>query len=100
MMFFGDPIPVETALAWGLVNRVVPKGEALNTALGMARKLAAQPGIALQLCKQSIDMSFDTSEHKAVEASLGLSDRVFTTADCAEGVRAFFAKESPRFTHR
>jgi hypothetical protein len=25
---------------------------------------------------------------------------VFTTEDCAEGVRAFFAKETPRFKHR
>src|ERR671934_266803 len=37
MMFFGDPVPVETAHAWGLVNRVVPKGQALATALEMAR---------------------------------------------------------------
>ena len=100
MMFFGDPVPVETALAWGLVNRVVPKGEALNAAREMASKLAAQPGIALQLCKQSADMAFDVTEDAAVAASLALSDRVFTTADCAEGVRAFFAKEAPRFTHR
>src|SRR6202023_2851670 len=28
MMFFGEPVPVETALAWGLVNRVVPAGQA------------------------------------------------------------------------
>jgi enoyl-CoA hydratase/carnithine racemase len=100
MMFFGDPVPVETALAWGLVNRVVPKGEALNAARQMANKLAAQPGVALQLCKQSADMALDVTENAAVAASLALSDRVFTTADCAEGVRAFFAKEAPRFTHR
>ena len=100
MMFFGDPLPVETALAWGLINRVVPKGEALRTALDMARRLAAQPGVALQLCKQSIDMAFDTAENVAVETSLTLSDRVFSSADCAEGVRAFFAKEPPRFKHR
>ena len=100
MMFFGEPLPVETALAWGLINRVVPKGEALRTALDMARRLAAQPGVALQLCKQSIDMAFDTAENVAVETSLTLSDRVFSSADCAEGVRAFFAKEPPSFRHR
>src|SRR5919205_3070440 len=57
MMFFGDPLPVETALSWGLVNRVVPKGEALATAMDMARRLAARPGVALQMCKRSIDMA-------------------------------------------
>lgn len=100
MIYFGDPLPVETAQAWGLVNRVVPKGQALVTAMELARRLAAQPNIALQMCKQSIDMAHDTSEEAAVRASLSLSDKLFSTADCAEGVRAFFAKEPPRFKHR
>jgi enoyl-CoA hydratase/carnithine racemase len=100
MMFFGDPISAETALAWGLVNRIVPKGTALDAALEMAARLAAQPSIALQMCKRSADMAFDVPEDRAVDASLAMSERVFTTADCAEGVRAFFAKEPPRFTHR
>ena len=100
MMFFGDPLPVETAHAWGLVNRVVPKGQALATAIEMARTLAERPAVALQLCKRSIDMAFDIGEEDAVRASLDLSDRAFSSADCKEGVRAFFAKEPPRFTHR
>jgi enoyl-CoA hydratase/carnithine racemase len=100
MMFFGDPISTETALAWGLINRVVEKGQALPTAMEMARRLAAQPNIALQMCKQSVDMALDTSSEAAVRSSLALSDRVFSSEDCAEGVRAFFAKEPPRFKHR
>jgi len=100
LMFFGEPVPVETALAWGLVNRVAPPGAAVETALTMARELAAGPNVALQLCKQSIAMAFDRPEREAVEATLALSDRAFQTADCAEGVRAFFAKQAPRFQHR
>jgi len=100
LMFFGEPVPVETALAWGLVNRVAPPGAAVETALTMARELAAGPNVALQLCKQSIAMAFDRPEREAVEATLALSDRAFRTADCAEGVRAFFAKQPPRFQHR
>ena len=100
LMFFGEPVPVETALDWGLVNRVAPPGAAVETALTMARELAAGPNVALQLCKQSIAMAFDRPEREAVEATLALSDRAFRTADCAEGVRAFFAKQPPRFQHR
>jgi len=100
MMFFGEPVPVETALAWGLVNRVVPAGEARPAALALARTLAAKPAVALAACKQAIDMAFDVAEEDAVRASLALSERAFTSADCREGVRAFFAKEPPRFTHR
>ena len=100
MMFFGEPLPVETALSWGMINRVVPKGEALGTAMEMARKLAEKPNFALQMCKQSADMAFDTAEEAGVRASLALSDKVFASEDCGEGVRAFFAKEPPRFKHR
>jgi enoyl-CoA hydratase/carnithine racemase len=100
MMFLGEPIAAETALGWGLINRVVGIGEALPTALAIARELTARPGVALALCKQSIAMAFDRSAQEGIEASLSLSERVFTTADCAEGVRAFFAREQPRFHHR
>ena len=100
LMFFGEPVAVETALAWGLVDRVVAPGAAVETALKMARQLAALPNVALQLCKQAIDTAFDRPAREAVEATLALSERAFRTADCAEGVRAFFAKEPPRFRHR
>jgi len=99
MMYFGDPIDAATALAWGLVNRVVPRGHSLRVAQEMAAVLAQRPNRALQLCKTAVDMSFDTTEDQAVSRSLALSEQAFTTADCREGVRAFFAKETPRLTH-
>ncbi len=100
MMFLGDPVAVEAALAWGLVNRVVARGSAVAVALETARQLGTMPNVALQLCKQAIAMTFDRPEREAVEATLELSERAFRTQDCAEGVRAFFAKEPPRFQHR
>jgi enoyl-CoA hydratase/carnithine racemase len=99
IMFLGEPIDAQTALAWGLVNRVVPKGQALDTAMALASRLAAQPNLALQACKKAIDMSFDMTEDEAIARSLALSGEVFATNDCKEGQRAFFAKEKPRFTH-
>jgi enoyl-CoA hydratase/carnithine racemase len=66
----------------------------------MARRLAAQGNVALRLCKRAIDLSFDTTENEAIAKTLELSDEVFRTADAKEGARAFFAKETPRFTHR
>jgi enoyl-CoA hydratase/carnithine racemase len=100
MMFTGEPIDAQTALAWGLVNRVVPKGEALEAAIALARTLAERPNRALQACKRAVDMSFDMSEDDAIQETLALSEEVFTTDDCKEGVRAFFAREAPRFTHK
>jgi enoyl-CoA hydratase/carnithine racemase len=100
MMFLGDPIDARTALAWGLINRIVPPGRALAAATDLAGTLATRPNRALQLCKRAVDMSFDTTEDEAIQRSLALSDEAFATEDCQEGVRAFFAKEAPRFRHR
>jgi enoyl-CoA hydratase/carnithine racemase len=99
MMYFGEPIDAATALAWGLVNRIAPRGKSLQVAHEMAAVLAERPNRALQLCKAAIDLSFDTTEDQAISRSLALSDEAFSSADCREGVRAFFAKEKPRFTH-
>lgn len=97
LMFLGEPIDAPTALAWGLVNRVVPQGTALDAALSLAATLAQRPPLALALCKQAIELSFDTSEDAAIAAALPLSERVFTSAESREGVRAFLAKQTPNF---
>jgi enoyl-CoA hydratase len=99
MMFFGEPIDAATALSWGLVNRVSPRGESLRVAQQMAAVLAQRPNRALQLCKAAVDLSFDTTEDQAISKTLAMSDEAFSTSDCSEGIRAFFAKEPPRFSH-
>jgi enoyl-CoA hydratase/carnithine racemase len=96
-MYTGEPIEATTAHAWGLVNRVVPPGEALAAAVGLARVLAQRPSRALQLMKQAVALGLATTEGDAIARTLALSDAVFRTEDCREGVRAFFAKETPRF---
>ena len=100
LMFFGELVDPETALAWGLVNRVVRKGRGLDEAMDLARPLAERPNKALQLCKRAIDLSFDLSEDEAIRQTLELSRQAFESEDIEEGVRAFLAKEPPRFRHR
>lgn len=99
MMFLGEPIDATTALAWGLVNRVTKPGEALETAVSIARRLAELPNQALQLCKRAIELAGDADEAEAIRQTLSLSEAAFCTDDVREGVRAFFAKETPRFRH-
>jgi len=93
----GEPIDAATALAWGLVNRVVPQGAALEAALALAATLARRPPLALALCKQAIGFSFDMPRDAAIAAALPLSERVFTSAESREGVRAFLAGETTDF---
>jgi enoyl-CoA hydratase/carnithine racemase len=100
MMLLGEPIDAATALAWGLVNRVTGPGQALASALALATRLAELPNVALQCCKQAIDLAFDTDEAEAIGQTLALSERAFQSEDAREGVRAFFAKEKPQFRHQ
>ena len=97
LMFLGEPIDAPTALAWGLINRVVPLGQALDAAWALAATLAQRPPLALALCKQAIDLSFDASVDEALRQALPLSDRAFSSAEAREGVRAFFARQPPQF---
>ena len=99
LMFFGDFIAPATALAWGLINRVSGKGEAVHVAMEMAQRLAQKPNKALQACKRAIDIAADEPEDQAIAKALQLSDDVFDTNDAREGARAFFHKEKPAFTH-
>jgi enoyl-CoA hydratase len=97
MMFLGEPIDAATALAWGLVNRVAPRGQSRRVAREIAATLAVRPPRALRYCKQAIDSSFDMSEDEALKRALVLSDLAFSSPECREGVRAFRTKETPTF---
>jgi enoyl-CoA hydratase/carnithine racemase len=97
MMYLGDPIDSQTALQWGLVEQVVPAGTLADEVAKLAKRLAAQPRLALAACKRAIAMGFDLPEQEAIERILPLCDDVSTSPDSIEGVRAFFAKEAPRF---
>lgn len=97
IMFLGEPLDAATALSWGLVNRVVPPGQAYATAQELCATLARRPRQALALCKSVINMSFDAPLRNVMEASFAASDKAFSSPECAEGVRAFFAKETPNY---
>ena len=97
MMFLGEPISATQALEWGLVNRLAAKGQASNVAMTLAKELAKRPNLALQACKLAIDPAFELAEDEAIEQILSLMERAFSSHDGQEGVRAFFAKEDPKF---
>jgi enoyl-CoA hydratase/carnithine racemase len=67
--------------------------------MALARELVKRPNVALQACKLAIDQAFELTEDEAIEQVLSLMERAFSTHDGAEGVRAFFAKEEPKFSH-
>jgi enoyl-CoA hydratase len=97
LMYLGEPISAHEAERLGLVNKVVPDGEALPHALDVARKITQQPKEAVAAIKRGVRESARLTHEEAVRLTLELSDHVFRTDDCAEGVRAFLEKREPRF---
>lgn len=97
LIFLTDPIDAQTALDWGLIDRLAPKGEAVQVAEKLASEMAKRPPKAFALCKALISDATRLSPAELISYSLDASDQVFASADCREGVRAFFAKEEPDF---
>lgn len=97
MVFLGEPITADQALAWGLVNRVVPRGQARQEAEALAERLARGPRLALQHAKGLINLAFDRPDAEAIAESLKASDQVFCSDEAREGVDAFLAKRAPHF---
>lgn len=98
LIFLAEPISVQTALDWGLINRVVDSGQALNAALTLTENLNRRPPQALALAKQLIDDGTTLSKPKMINRSLAASDIAFSSSECAEGTTAFLERRPPRFT--
>ncbi len=91
----GDPIAAGEAYELGLANRVVPDHELLDHALAWARKLADQAPLAMaQIKRVSGAGDLDTG----IEAEKRAFAAVFGSEDAREGISAFLAKRTPRFT--
>jgi enoyl-CoA hydratase len=100
LLFTGDVIDAVTAKEIGLVSRVVAHDELMSTALGLARRIAANPPLAVQQLKAGLRRALDPDWHELgiwVSSTLG---QLFTTDDHREGVRAFLDKRAPVFTGR
>ena len=97
LLFTGEIIDALEAERIGLVSRVVPHDDLMTAALDLARKIAANPPIAMRYMKQGLRLSAygDPREMGAyVMQSLGY---LFTTEDHREGALSFVEKREPRF---
>jgi enoyl-CoA hydratase/carnithine racemase len=97
MLLTGDRIDADTAVRIGLVQELVPRTSLLDTALGLARTIAARAPIATQQVKHMVRIAQSTS----LEVGLLVENDSFTycmsTADAAEGRAAFAEKRAPQF---
>lgn len=93
MVFTATPVDAAQALAWGLVNRVVPGPAVRDTAAELARRIATRAPVAVQMAKQALD----SGGAYALVEPVAAAATAFTN-DAAEGLSAFEDKREPRFT--
>lgn len=98
MLLTGDPIPAEEALRRGLVTRVVPEEAYFREAVGLARRIAERPPVAVRLIKQSILHAGDNPLREAMAYERNCFYLLLATEDGQEGMRAFAEKRKANFS--
>jgi enoyl-CoA hydratase/carnithine racemase len=95
MLLTADFIDARRAYEFGLVNRVVPKEQLLETAFEFADKILKNGPLAVRAIKEAAVNGLKLPLQEAMNAELGYAARIFTTEDAIEGPKAFAEKRPP-----
>jgi enoyl-CoA hydratase/carnithine racemase len=96
----GSRISAQRALELGLVNRLVPRGEAVAEALVLAEAIAANGPLAVRLTKQLAYAQEDDVSPALWTKIDEVTHTVMNSDDAKEGARAFVEKRPPNWTGR
>lgn len=93
MLLLGEPLDAETALHWGLVNRLVEDEALLESALTLAQAVGARPAAALQLTKRLLRGDLATMERRVAEES-EMFGRQLASPEFRQAAAAFLNKRA------
>jgi enoyl-CoA hydratase/carnithine racemase len=95
MLLTGDPVDARQALAWGLVNRVVPDAELATATEALARKLAAKPAATVAAGKRAFYRQMEMPLERAYALAGEVIASDFAHPEGREGMCAFIEKRDP-----
>jgi len=92
LMMTGDRIDAGEALRLGIVERIVPAAELMDTARQIAQKLAGAPPLSIDAIKQAVNRGLNMALDDANALEASLFGALTVTEDAKEGTAAFLAK--------
>jgi len=95
-----DEFGAAEAYRIGLVQEVTPAGRQVERAMELARIIAANAPLGVQVTKEAGRKFTEAGERAAVEAVAAIRQRVMGTADAAEGIRSFVERRAAVFQGR
>jgi enoyl-CoA hydratase len=99
-MLTGDTFDAAEAHRIGLVQEVVPHGDQLPRAHELAHRIAAQAPLAVQATLANARAAIRSGDAAAEQRLQPELVRLSASEDAAEGMRAFLARDEPRYTGR
>jgi enoyl-CoA hydratase/carnithine racemase len=100
MLLTGDLIDAQTALARGLVNRVVAPAELDGAIAALAEKIKAKSAVAIRLGKEMFYRQIEQGIGNAYSQAGETMTCNMLSEDAAEGIAAFIAKRAPDWPNR
>jgi enoyl-CoA hydratase/carnithine racemase len=97
MLLTGDFIDAPTALAWGLVNRVVPSSDLRAASLELARKIAQSSGTVIALGKKAFYTQYGLEQRDAYAYARDVMTMNALESDAQEGMAAFLERRPPKW---
>jgi enoyl-CoA hydratase/carnithine racemase len=98
MCLTGRRIKAEEALAWGLVDNVVPMETLRETALALAREVAENAPLAVEATRATLRADLAGQVRAQTDKEFAVQSALRKTADFVEGIRAVAERRPGRFT--
>jgi enoyl-CoA hydratase/carnithine racemase len=100
MLLTGELMSADDAYRFGLVNRVVDGGQALDGALVFARKIAAKSALTVKIGKEAFYRQRELSLQDAYKLTADVMVENMLARDAEEGIGAFIEKRDPQWEDR